>query len=409
MNLASGNGSVTVKNVTVFVSGTEKLAAIKHKNGNDVWILTHDWNNNKFRANLLSISGFSLNPIVSSVGTVISLSQGGIASNLGQMKVSPDGKKVGLAIYNTLKAFELYDFDSSTGIVSNPIILGNNFGEAYGCEFSPDGTKFYGGGWSIGTIWQWDLCAGSNLDIIASQQVVNTNTTIGIASMQLAPNGKIYVVKVADSILGVINTPNSKGITCNYIHLGQSVAPNTAVYGLPNFTSNFFWSGPTLFISSSTTNSMCVGETLTLTASGANSFTWNSTSVGSSLTVSPTTTTTYSVVGKTSEGCLFDASSTVYVSACTNLNSLNENELVKIYPVPAKDFIELNISNQELVSEFNSASIYNSVGLLLKEEEIFFINSSLKIKIEDLPNGVYSLQLKSSTNETLSKRFVISR
>jgi hypothetical protein len=129
----------------------------------------------------------------------------------------------------------------------------------------------------------------------------------------------------------------------------------------------------------------------------------------SGLWVKPTVTTTYVV--KQTLDCSPEKWDTVVVFM--NLVGIEKlrmlNEELKIYPIPAKDFIVLNISNQELVSEFKSASIYNSVGLLLKEEEIFFINSSLKIRIEDLPNGVYSLQLKSSTNETVSKRFVISR
>ena len=131
--------------------------------------------------------------------------------------------------------------------------------------------------------------------------------------------------------------------------------------------------------------------------------------IASGLWVKPSSTSTYVV--KQVLDCSPEKWDTVVVYM--NLVGIEKlrmlNEELRIYPVPAKDFIELNISNQELVSEFNSVSIYNSLGLLLKEEEIFFINSSLKIKIEDLSNGVYSLQLKSNSNETVSKRFVISR
>jgi len=85
------------------------------------------------------------------------------------------------------------------------------------------------------------------------------------------------------------------------------------------------------------------------------------------------------------------------------------NEELKLFPIPAKDEIHLIIFNTELLKNFNLLSIYNNLGLLIRVEEIRFENSSLKIGTEDLPNGVYSLHLKSSTNETVSKRFAISR
>ena len=84
-------------------------------------------------------------------------------------------------------------------------------------------------------------------------------------------------------------------------------------------------------------------------------------------------------------------------------------EGLKLYPIPAKDYIELSIFNADLVKSFNSVSIYNSVGILLREEERYFENSILRINTENLPNGFYTLQLKNPGNETVHKRFVITK
>jgi hypothetical protein len=84
-------------------------------------------------------------------------------------------------------------------------------------------------------------------------------------------------------------------------------------------------------------------------------------------------------------------------------------EELKLFPVPAKDELQLSIHNTELIKEFHSLSIYNNLGLLIREDETKFQNGSFKINTTDLPSGVYSLQLKSNSNETVSKRFVISR
>jgi hypothetical protein len=80
MSLASGMGSVTVKNATVY-SGpvTEKLNATKHCNGTDYWVMIHDNNyttspytpTSDFRAFLFTSAGINTTAVVSSIGTSV--------------------------------------------------------------------------------------------------------------------------------------------------------------------------------------------------------------------------------------------------------------------------------------------------------------------------------------------------
>src|SRR6218665_184466 len=58
-------------------------------------------------------------------------------------------------------------------------------------------------------------------------------------SMQVATDGKIYVAQGAP-MLGVIASPNTSGIGCNYISGGQSIAPRTTLRSLPNFPASSF-------------------------------------------------------------------------------------------------------------------------------------------------------------------------
>ena len=74
-------------------------------------------------------------------------------------------------------------------------------------------------------------------------------------------------------------------------------------------------------ISGNTT--LCSGESATLTASEATSYSWSNGSSDASITVSPTATTTYSVTGTNSQGCTATASITVTVNSATN-NSITE-------------------------------------------------------------------------------------
>ncbi|MES2680220.1 MAG: hypothetical protein V4635_10060, partial [Bacteroidota bacterium] len=222
MNLASGQGSVTVKN-TFLVNGlTEKLTSVRHCNGTDVWVMVHDNTANNFRAFQVSSGGVNPNPVVSAVGP----NNVGV---VGYMKFSPNGKKLALAVYSS--SVQVYDFDPATGVVSNS--LGLPGATAYGCEFSPDGTKLYASG---GTkVYQWDLCAGSPTAVAASLYTVSATGPWG---MQLASNGKIYVTRYTTTTLGVVNNPNVGGSGCNYVDLGQSISPNTARLGLPNFITS---------------------------------------------------------------------------------------------------------------------------------------------------------------------------
>ncbi|MEO6302062.1 MAG: PKD domain-containing protein, partial [Bacteroidia bacterium] len=236
MNLAAGNGSVTVKNILLQTPSTEKITAVRHCNGVDVWVVSHDWLSNNFRCFLVTAAGVGA-AVNTAIGTV---HNGSNANTLGYLKCSPNGRKLGLAIHDApFNSFELYDFNNSTGAVSNPLILGNTFNWAYGVEFSPDGTKLYGTTYGAGyRLFQWDVCAPTNAAILASQLLVATTPVFPFA-LQLAANGKIYLSRYQTTTCGVINNPNTLGLGCNYVDLGQSTAPRLNQAGFPNFITSY--------------------------------------------------------------------------------------------------------------------------------------------------------------------------
>lgn len=241
MNLAAGMGSVTIKNVPLYSPSLEKLAAVKHCNGSDYWIVSHEAATNNYRSYLLTASGVSTTPVVSAVGgTIATLNGSTYYGTAGQLKFSATGKKMGAAMQVGNNSYAmLYDFNNSTGVVTNPTTLGVTPTQpCYGCEFSPDGTKFYS---NLGSkVVQWDLCAGSSSAVIVSAYTV-TNLSSGL-QFQLAENGKIYISQNTTS-LSVINTPNLQGSACNYSYVSQPLGTffNSGVsLGLPNFTADAF-------------------------------------------------------------------------------------------------------------------------------------------------------------------------
>jgi gliding motility-associated-like protein len=243
MSLAAGMGSVTVKNTLLFSTGTEKLTSVKHCNGVDNWIIMHEAISNNFRSYLLTSAGLNTVAVVSSVGS------GSLMA--GYLKASSNGKKIATTISSiTMSATiispascEIYDFDPSTGLLSNSLNLFVDSISAYGCEFSPDGTKLYvsshlANPTSSGNtkVSQWNLCAGSATAIANSKYTVYNSTGGRRAALQLAIDGKIYIAREAEQFLSVINNPNLLGSSCNYVDQGPSIAPNGCRYGLPNLS-----------------------------------------------------------------------------------------------------------------------------------------------------------------------------
>lgn len=275
MSLAAGLGSVTVKNTTLSTNATEKLTATRHANGTDIWIITHDFGSNQFRVHLLTASGISGTPVVSSSGFVLSFPM----MYLGQVKCSPTGLKIGCANYNTstgggpIGNYELHDFNPSTGVVSNPVVLTTAY-NAYGCEFSPDGTKFYGVSFLVTEpLYQFDLSAPTTSAVINSAFQWPLG---GAGSAQLAPDGKIYIAGGSSTNLTVINNPNVAGSGMNCIVNGQSVAPREAVLGLPGFFTDRLKITPTI------TNTLNC-NTATLSVPGATSVAMSNYSISSYL------------------------------------------------------------------------------------------------------------------------------
>ena len=237
MTQSAGLGSVTAnKNISLHAPSCEKLCVVRHCNNQDVWVISHDWNTNTFRA--WSVSNLM-------VGNIQSWSLAGVVPNgiqqssYGQLKASPNGRKLAACYYGLsnggLNVIQTYDFNPTTGFVSNAQTISTETG-IYGCEFSPDGKILYGG-CNQGLLLQWNLCAGTLAQIQASRRIIS-NAGPFIGSLQTGPDGKIYVARNATS-LSVINNPNVAGTGCNYQDLSIPLAGRISRMGLPNFASYY--------------------------------------------------------------------------------------------------------------------------------------------------------------------------
>ena len=129
----------------------------------------------------------------------------------------------------------------------------------------------------------------------------------------------------------------------------------------------------------------------------------------SGLWVKPTSTSTY-VVKQVLE-CSSEKWDTVvvYMNPLGIVSSSEVENDLKLFPNPANDFLELSMSDIKLTKDFNFLEIYNNLGILIEQKEIYFDNTHLKIATDNFPNGVYFLRLRTANNETLSTRFLVAR
>src|SRR5882672_8892581 len=177
-------------------------------------------------------------PVISHVGSY-EPNTPEIGAAIGQMKISPDGSKLALVYSNTSPSVaELYDFNNSTGVVSNVLNLSTDGGE-YGVEFSPDNSKLYISIINSRKVFQYDLLAGNDSAIVDSKTLVSDTSAWPLAGMQLGPDGKIYIAGNYDH-LDVINDPDMAGVSCNYLHDAISLG-HVAGYGITNFIDSYHY------------------------------------------------------------------------------------------------------------------------------------------------------------------------
>ena len=213
MSLASGNGSVITKGVSLNYSGRDQITATKDCNGTDYWVVMQ---NGGFTNGNIAAFPFTAN----GVGTPV-ISPTAFQGYSGCMKFSQDGTKLAVAT----ASLRVYDFDRSTGIASSSFMLSASQG--YGCEFSPSGTILYASfGGQQGKISQFDLCAGTQSAIIASETILLSGSMF--PCLQYAPDGKIYAGRLTTNSISVINSPDILGSGCNLVS-----TPFTTQEGFP--------------------------------------------------------------------------------------------------------------------------------------------------------------------------------
>jgi hypothetical protein len=186
------------------------------------------------------------------------------------MKLSPNSKKLAVTsnFTSSFRRVELFDFDNSTGLISNSQLVFNpqnwvfiSSQIVYGIEFSPDGSKLYFP--CVGWVFQYDLCVQTPTTSQGGPWTILTfdgqfNDPPLKRSFQLGKDGRIYIAVANSSTLSIIGNPNGTASLTAHNRLGQSLGSYSVQNGLPNFPGYYFEQRPHLSFSHVVSPSSCL-------------------------------------------------------------------------------------------------------------------------------------------------------
>jgi hypothetical protein len=313
----------------------------------------------------------------------------GSVSTIGASVISNGSQDVFLAKYSNANAFQWVrtggsgstdnflgmDIDASgnvytTGVyLSTPMVIGTttltNLGlaDSYIAKYSNAGTLLWANKLSgTGSDFSNDLTLDANNNVFITGYFSSAPATIGsltIAATTTLNSQDPFIIKLNTSGVPVWGaTGKNTGYATAYAIATDAVG-NIYSTGAYNLSSPLVLGTTTLSSSGnndgyltkigcltttiSGLSSVCVGNSLTLTASGASSYTWSNGANGASIVVTPNISTTYTVLGS--------------VGTCTaSGNSFNVN-VVSASVNAGSDFSLLCAQNQQFSASVNPNGI----------------------------------------------------
>ncbi|GDX48351.1 hypothetical protein LBMAG25_11690 [Bacteroidota bacterium] len=235
----------------------ESLAACKHANGRDYWLVSHlvDSTNTFIKFLVAPDTIYSMpNQKIGSIEYYLN------SELSGQTLFNQSGTKLYMSHWNGL--IDVFDFNRCTGELKNFVNIKPgtfnpgfyNKERVYGMSVSPDGSKIYASGWK----WLIQYSIDTNTNQLLSQDTIwnnpyfpsynfcDNNNCVVPLQHQLAPNGKIYIANgtaiidqpsnndTIQTYLSVINNPNAQGSACNFQPYAVSLLGRKSWACLPN-------------------------------------------------------------------------------------------------------------------------------------------------------------------------------
>ncbi len=184
-----------------------------------------------------------------------------------------------------------------------------------------------------------------------------------------------------------------------YTESGNYVQEFETINGCDSVVTLHLTINETPIVSISGESEITIGDTITLLASGAETYYWSTGETTESIEVFPTETTTYTVIGYNGDCASEEESITVTVNSNVIINEI-EILSVHLYPNPANDFTTFAISGYDGKLSY---SIIDISGKEISTETVFVGGEILQtINVSNLVPGMYLLRLAANnTNYNL--------
>ena len=251
LNAGLGGVSDTFRLESAWDAG-HKIAAVKHDNKEDIWVIYRMMSRNKYAAFLITKDSVHTQPVLSDAPDYTYYN---FLQLDGQLKVSYNKKYLlysfagGVPNVNDDDIIEICRFNSKTGQISflyTIQIKDSNLPSAHrlngGVEFSPDSKFAYisanKSNTDSGFLYQYDMRYIED-SVGFNQSRVLVGSGKRLEGMQLGRDGKIYIS--ADHAatnntpyLSIIHKPGELGTNCNFENIGLVLSPKVGHSKLTN-------------------------------------------------------------------------------------------------------------------------------------------------------------------------------
>lgn len=428
MHLDTGMGMVTEKNIVLTEPEvSSKLTGVKHSNGIDYWIVVHMFNSDEFRAFLLTENGIDTDQMVSSHIGSFHLPPGKDNNAVGYMKFSPDGTKLALNIYGS-GIIEIFDFNCSTGQVTNAVTSTSTFNDAYGLEFSPDSRFLYVSAISVSLpepgyvppsfLFQFDISKGAGIFSQGNYDTVVKDTSGSyFGGMQIGSDGRIYITRGpnGNTKVSVFQNPVRQGEACNFSLDTISLGGRTSNYGFPNFITSYL--NLTHFDLDIAPGSQTVSFNLRNT-NNVDSVLWNfgdpSSNENTSREFQPGHTFSSAGVYEVSVTEYFDGETygpykhVVQVNLSILQDSDNDDDPdIKFSPDPVSDWMMITFPDNTRDGMMDLV-MYDLFRREVMRKEAVSANRMITLEVSGLSCGLYIVVCKDQQNRVVKGKFVVA-
>jgi hypothetical protein len=257
LSFNGGLGKIVQKNVLVNSDTLcDGMAAVRHGNGRDWWIVTKNWSyfpvyRNDIQVTLVTPNGVTQLPL-QNIGSQ--------NTNAGFTRLKFNTNGTHLYCVHNEGMIDRFDFDRCTGLLTNFhnfVQSGTNYKNYWGFEVSPDESKIYTtsiyntANQDSSFLFQFDLNVPNVLTSVDTLGVFVQPDLPGV--VQKGPDNKIYLsvtwtgvdtcydylycnetVNTTNSNISVINSPDSAGAACDFQQFNFYLGGHKCYTGLPN-------------------------------------------------------------------------------------------------------------------------------------------------------------------------------